>query len=669
MGVESLNLCWPEWEIIEILGEGQFGSVYKCKKSCEGIEVFSAIKIISIPKDDNEHRSVISEGIDYSFSEEYYKSIVNDFSNEIRLMENLKGYSNIVSIEDFAIIKKENTVGWDVLIRMELLHALPMITNNLTLTEKEVVKIGIDLCNALEICYQQNIIHRDIKPANIFCNDTGVFKLGDFGIARRLEHKNDAMSSKGTPAYLAPEVLIHNRYDSRVDIYSLGIVLYQLLNNNKIPFLPSLNEGEYVTYNDKRNAVDRRISGEPLPQPENASAQLSSVILKACEFNPDMRYNTPVEFKQALINIQNSFESGEKNTMYQNNNNYNNFNSGNNGMYHTQQRPEYPDFISQNKKKSNNVKYAVLFSVIAVLLVVSVLLGFMLLKPEKHTKIITMLENGQYNKAYDSYIDVYGRGKYDDKLIDALKIRINDLKDSFDDGMMDTDEISEEIDVIDSMKIKEINNQLDELRSYVNNNSVDDVTEATTTKAEENTEAPVTTNKNVTDEVLEKEPIEDEYVSNSPEIVSAQTLYGDVLPSSNVNINRSFGAEKTIDGYYDSCWCVSTDQQGGAGGEIRYNLSEKSIVSGVKLVNGNLYMPVEEELYLINGQVKNFTLTFSDGTRKYFTASYNGTASNNFEYFNFDEPVSTEYIILTVDSGYPGEYYSWNVCLGEFDVF
>lgn len=124
------------------------------------------------------------------------------------------------------------------------------------LTEKEVMKLGIDLCRSLEYCGQLHIIHRDIKPENIFVSRFGDFKLGDFGIARELEKTMSTLSKKGTYSYMAPEMYRGEQYDSRVDIYALGLVLYKLMNHNRLPFLNL--EKQLITYRDKENALTRR---------------------------------------------------------------------------------------------------------------------------------------------------------------------------------------------------------------------------------------------------------------------------------------------------------------------------------------------------------------------------------------------------------------------------
>lgn len=153
----------------------------------------------------------------------------------------------------------------------------------------------------------------------------------------------------------------------------------------------------------------------------------------------------------------------------------------------------------------------------------------------------------------------------------------------------------------------------------------------------------------------------------SPVISWAETVTGTVLPSSNMNSSRSFGADQAIDGYGNTCWCVNTSSAAGAGGSFTVYLKEKSKVSGISIINGNTYYP-SEELYKLNGQVRNFKLTFSDGTVLRYEASFNA-ATSQYETFRFSSPVVTDRITFTVESGYQGNTYTTNVCLGEIDVF
>jgi serine/threonine-protein kinase len=181
---------------------------------------------------------------------------------------------------------------------MELLTPLLTYTRERRLTEQDAARLGADICRALELCRRYNIIHRDIKPENIFVSDTGDFKLGDFGIARTAEKTAGGMSKKGTYTYMAPEVYRDEPYGPGVDIYSLGIVLYRLLNENRTPFLPDYPAP--ITHGDRDAALARRMGGEPLPRPKNGGDKFAGIVLKACACDPKDRYPEPETMRREL---------------------------------------------------------------------------------------------------------------------------------------------------------------------------------------------------------------------------------------------------------------------------------------------------------------------------------------------------------------------------------
>lgn len=191
-------------------------------------------------------------------------------------MEYFRGNSYIVSVEDFKVMEYLDAIGWEISIRMEYLTSFLDYCAEKQLQEKEVIQMGLDLSKALGYCRKLHIIHRDVKPENIFVSRFGDFKLGDFGIARELDRSMSGLSKKGTFSYMAPEMYKGEEYDARVDIYSLGIVLYKLCNHNRLPFI-SLQK-QLITYHDKENALNRRMSGEELPMPVQADEVLSEVI-------------------------------------------------------------------------------------------------------------------------------------------------------------------------------------------------------------------------------------------------------------------------------------------------------------------------------------------------------------------------------------------------------
>ena len=293
------------WYLGRLIGKGSFGKVFEITREEFGATYKAALKVISVPQDDDDVKSRLAEGTDFQSVSDYYEEILKEIVNENMIMSRLKGNSNIVSYEDHQIIPHEDGIGYDILIRMELLTPLLDRIIARKLDKGEVIKLGIDMCKALEICHKKDIIHRDIKPQNIFISDNGDFKLGDFGIARTIEKTTGGMSKKGTYKYMAPEVFRGEDYGATVDIYSLGLVLYWLLNGNRMPFLPP--QPAKVTANDEETAKMRRFRGEPIPAPAEADPMLAYIIQKACANIPEDRYQTAEQMRRDLESYQEGY--------------------------------------------------------------------------------------------------------------------------------------------------------------------------------------------------------------------------------------------------------------------------------------------------------------------------------------------------------------------------
>ena len=308
----ELNSIWNGWVIKEKLGKGSFGSVYRIERQEFGRVYESALKVVRIPLDDSEITALVNDGMDDLSIRMYLGSVVEDIVNEVALMYKLRGNTNIVSYEDHSVIEHKDSIGWNIYIRMELLTPLFDYVKHRKLTIRDVIRMGLDMCNALEVCQKYNIVHRDIKPENMFVSDLGVFKLGDFGIARQVERTSTNLSKKGTYTYMAPELYKGEECNSSVDIYSLGIVLYRFLNNNRTPFLPPYPQPLRITDKEKANVL--RMSGKPVPKPCNADGRLAEIVMKACSYDPKDRYESATLMKEALESIH--YNDQEVNIIY-----------------------------------------------------------------------------------------------------------------------------------------------------------------------------------------------------------------------------------------------------------------------------------------------------------------------------------------------------------------
>ena len=287
------------WHIKRFIGAGSYGKVFEIERRDFDMVFTGVLKAITIPADKSEYEQVLEAGMDREGASTYFRDYVQELNREIALMSRLKGHSNIVSYEDHQIIPHEDGIGWDILIRMELLRPInDALRQNKSFTRAEVIRLGTDLCRALEVCGQYNIIHRDIKPANIFISDTGDYKLGDFGVARIASASTGASTRAGTVNYMAPEVFRGEKYTANVDIYSLGLVMYQLLNANRMPFYPPYPQP--ITFSAAEQARARRLAGEALPLPSGAQDALGQLVCKACAPDPAQRFAGPLALRKAL---------------------------------------------------------------------------------------------------------------------------------------------------------------------------------------------------------------------------------------------------------------------------------------------------------------------------------------------------------------------------------
>ena len=289
-----IQASWPEWETVRLIGRGSFGSVYEIQRNLHGSVEKSALKVISIPQHESDLEELYSDGCTEASVTKTLENHLQSILTEYQMMKTLNECVNIVNCETVHVEQHNDGIGWDVLIKMELLKPLHK-SLPAEITDDFVIKIAKDMCSALEMCKKHGVVHRDIKPQNIFVSPNGNYKLGDFGIAKTVE-KTTGGTIIGTYKFMAPEVYNHDPYGSAADIYSLGLVLYWLLNEHRMPFVP-LPPAEPTGTEEARK---RRFAGEPIPEPIHGSEKLKKIVLKACAFDPKDRYSSATEMRKDL---------------------------------------------------------------------------------------------------------------------------------------------------------------------------------------------------------------------------------------------------------------------------------------------------------------------------------------------------------------------------------
>jgi tRNA A-37 threonylcarbamoyl transferase component Bud32 len=263
--IDQLAPFFPQLELVELLGRGGMGAVYKARQ--KELNRLVALKVLPSEKAER----------DPAFAER--------FAREARALAQL-AHPNIVAVHDFG------QAGGHCYLLMEYVDGLNLrqLLQRGTMKPEEAVAIVPFICEALQFAHQHGIVHRDIKPENILVDTQGRVKIADFGIAKIIgaetERTNltEPQQTIGTPHYMAPEqVEKPSTVDHRADIYSLGVVFYEMLTG-ELPL------GKFASPSQKVQ-VDVR---------------LDEIVLRALEKEPSRRYQQASQVKTAVETISTS---------------------------------------------------------------------------------------------------------------------------------------------------------------------------------------------------------------------------------------------------------------------------------------------------------------------------------------------------------------------------
>lgn len=306
----GFQLPWKTWRIVSVIGVGSFGTVYEVAKIGGAFDERCAVKHISLPQAQTDIAEGFRQGRYTSDSGAvlFYQKAKERIINEIQLMQRFAGHSHIVNYHDYEIVQKPDAIGYDIFIRMDLLHSLSDHLKSIPADQMEtaVAGLGRDICDGLRAIHRRNILHRDIKPANILYGETG-YKLADFGVAKSLD-VTGSVTTAGTQNYMSPELYKHQEgVNQTSDIYSLGIVMYRLLNGNRLPFLPA-DPAVVIDSDMESEALGRRMRGETVAPIGGVNPELMHIIQKACSYHSMDRYQSADEMAAALDQYQRAKE-------------------------------------------------------------------------------------------------------------------------------------------------------------------------------------------------------------------------------------------------------------------------------------------------------------------------------------------------------------------------
>ena len=246
------------YEIIEKIGEGGMADVYKAK--CQKLNRYDAVKILK--------KEYIND-----------KNLVEKFTKEATAIANLSD-NNIVNVLDVGM---QDDIHYIVMEYVNGKTLKQIIREEGKLSYEKVLDYGIQIAKALDCAHRNNIIHRDVKPQNILVTNDGVVKVTDFGIAKSPNSETITNTSRimGSAHYFSPEQAKGNYVDYRSDIYSFGVVLYEVITG-RLPF-DAESPVSVALKHIQEPVVPPIIIDEKIPE------SLNKLILKAMEKEPIKR--------------------------------------------------------------------------------------------------------------------------------------------------------------------------------------------------------------------------------------------------------------------------------------------------------------------------------------------------------------------------------------------
>lgn len=276
MRLDKKTVVSDRYEIIELIGVGGMANVY-CAKDLK-LDRKVSFKVLK------------EEFIDEEF--------IGKFSKEARAAARI-AHVNIANVYD---VGNDGNIYYIVMEYVDGYTLKDIIKTKAPFTNEEVLGISIQIANALEVAHSNNIVHRDIKPQNILVTKEGGIKVTDFGIARATTSNTITTDTMGSVHYFSPEQARGGYVDFKSDIYSLGIIMFEMVTG-KLPF-----DGDGVVQ------LAMKHINEPLPDMKklnkNISNSLEKIILKATTKNPDNRYSSARELNNDL-KMALSDESGD----------------------------------------------------------------------------------------------------------------------------------------------------------------------------------------------------------------------------------------------------------------------------------------------------------------------------------------------------------------------
>ena len=244
------------------------------------------VKIISVPASQVQLDALLLTGA-CNCNEDalnYFKEVAEEIVAEAGVLKRLSGMEGFLPFEGTQIIAKDDNSGFDVYLLSPYRKSLERHFRKYPMTHLAAVNLGLDMCASLAVCRQAGYLYTDLKPENIFISEDQEYRIGDLGFVPLGSLAYASIPDKYRSSYTAPEISDpFSRLNKTIDIYAVGMVLYQAYNGGTLPF-----EGQAP-------------KDSPLDPPMYADYEMAEIILKAIDPNPQNRWDDPIAMGQALV--------------------------------------------------------------------------------------------------------------------------------------------------------------------------------------------------------------------------------------------------------------------------------------------------------------------------------------------------------------------------------
>ncbi len=243
------------------------------------------VKIISIPASQVQTQALLLAGAyeNEAAALSYFRELADGTVKEAKTLLRLSRVEGFLTYDSYQIVPMEGEVGYDVYLLSPYRRSLERFFRKETMTYLGAVNLGLDLCAALAVCRRAGYLYADLKPGNVFISPEREYRIGDLGFVNDSSLKYASLPDKYISAYTPPEIKdAMSTLNGTLDIYAAGMILYQAYNGGVLPFTG-------------------RAPDTPLSPPKFADEEMSKIILKAIDPDPEARWTDPIDMGQEIV--------------------------------------------------------------------------------------------------------------------------------------------------------------------------------------------------------------------------------------------------------------------------------------------------------------------------------------------------------------------------------